>query len=80
MTTDKEGRPIFVAGREYRPKAFINPVWPVGQASRCISTKDFTYEDERGISHTVPNGRGIFTNGNDTREWVAGRMFEDVKE
>lgn len=69
MTKDKSGNFIFQKGKEYRMKAFVNPVWRPGTTSRCAETKDF--ED-------VPNKQGLFTNGDDTRWWVANDQFEEA--
>lgn len=80
MPKDKEGNCYFIVGREYRPKVFITPVWPTGQASRCISTEDFSFGKEDGSVEVAKNGRGTFTNGNDTRSYVATDQFEEVKE
>jgi hypothetical protein len=80
MTKDKEGHPIFVVGSEYRPKSWINPVWPTGQASRCLAVEPWEYGEEDGRFFTVKDGKGFFTNGNDTRWFVATNQFEVVKE
>jgi hypothetical protein len=78
MSKDKEGRPIFIKGKEYRPKVWVNPVWMIGQASKCVETEPFTYGKEDGTEETIKDGRGTFTNGNDTRSYVATTQFEEV--
>jgi len=65
MQKDKEGNFIFKAGREYRMKKFVNPVWTVGSTSTCIEVR----EDGR---------QGLFRNGDDERWWYATDQFEEV--
>lgn len=66
MTKDKAGVPVFEAGKDYRMKVFINPVWPMGSVSHCEEVKD--------------EGRqGFFRNGDDSRWWYASEQFEVSK-
>jgi hypothetical protein len=78
MSKDKEGNPIFVKGKEYRPKVWITPVWPIGMASKCIETEPYIFGKEDGSEVTIKDGKGTFTNGNDTRSYVATTQFEEV--
>jgi hypothetical protein len=78
MSKDKAGNPVFIKGKEYRPKAHQNPVWPKGQTSVCLDSEDWVYGAEDGSTIVVKNGKGLFTNGDDTRWWVANDNFEEV--
>lgn len=78
MTKDKEGHFIFVKGKEYRPKVWVTPVWPIGAPSKCVATEDFVFGKEDGSEETVKDGKGVFTNGNDTRSYVATNQFEEA--
>jgi hypothetical protein len=77
MTKDKAGNFIFQKGRHYKAREWFNPVWPVGQSSKCLDTKARVIKDEKG-DQTIPDGLGLFTAGDDTRWWSATSQFEEV--
>ena len=78
MTKDKDGNYVFIKGKEYRPRVWVNPVWPIGQTLKCADTEEYVFGMEDGTEVKVKNGKGIFTSGNDTRSYVATNQFEEA--
>jgi hypothetical protein len=75
MTKDKAGNPVFKRGTDYKVRSMFSPVWPVGQVSTCLETrqrrKGFESEDR-----VVEDGEGLFTVGDDTRWYTATEQFD----